>query len=429
MDPITLGILTNLLSSIISKGSSKVLDELKGNEVDKLNSLYESSILELEKKHPKAKNFIKRFIKKSSIKNRIISLHGGKDLILEDIYDEAKKLLTKTEVGFDCRLILNDFWNVFIKKLKADPVLESHIYNCMYNDIAVMCKNISGNTQLLPDIVKVVKRNNSQLTRLIEEKGIFLKVKGSNFKTRVGAARFELLSLDYQDFFSIMETQFNIDSTKFEDGKYKIIFHDDKNDGNSLKINYSGEFYKLIYPPESRNEIWVESSNSVLKLTLFLSSGAKVSSFESILRSQIPPAFITKFTLDNSMKIILDKNLKLVSHLRYNPKLKTEIVLKSGTQRFEGKMGVLAGDAKFLLDEKAKQILDDLDNERKKTSFSDIIEFKLLNYSCFSKNDCDGDFHRDGRIIGLFPKSYDLKIAKNEICYLLDLYSSKLDIM
>lgn len=415
LDQILVGLLTNAMSEVAFRTIDKISDDNKKKLKPLLEKAYAQSISATEKKYPKSSKLITRVIKNVKVKRRLISLKGGKLNILNDLKDFARSNTKRGEENLNTDNVLEYFYKNFIAQLKGSPDLQKYLQNAYLDEIARLSKDTNAKVQSLPFIFRNVLDIKEGISKLIAENSKLHRIGTCNFAYRLGAFQLRVYGSSMKDVENVIEVSYKLEKVRKSGDKTILEFTDESEDINVIRLMYQGSLYKVIYPPEKNYILWVKPKAQYLELTGFVGNKHKKEEIIAILRTHMNSPNIREVTFDEKITSFLKSNLRNVSQLKYNPRIKKKIKVKSGIHTIKGKVGIFVGDPGFLEDVKVKTVIDGLQSGAK-NKHADIFYFKVDSLSGIYKTPMDFDFHRDGRIIGFFSrKKLNLDNAKKSI--------------
>lgn len=414
MDVITIGLITNAMSDLCFKEMSLIKDEGKKLLQPTFEKAYQEVISKVEIKHPSSKALINRIFRNIKVKRKILSLKGGRTDVLSYVKQFSKRIIKKEDLARDTDVIIEYFYSTFITVLKSNPELMKRLILCYYDEIALMCQDISkrvkkieDNTNSIPEMLECVqgiKTVSEDISKKIAENARFVKVKSSNFPYRIGAFQLRLYGPNVAEVKNFIDVTYKIVKEKNDSNSKIIEFTYGSNQiNNTLKLMYSGEMFKVIYPPEDTTTIWLFQKKEYVEVTCFAANYHKREELISGLKSSLEECLIKELTFDVNILDLLKKYQINISHLKYNPKIQHKVKVKGITHTFKGKIGIFSGDPGFLQNNTIASIIGGL-KSGENGKHSDVYFFKALSVPNIFNFLINFDFHRDGRIIGYLPK-------------------------
>lgn len=403
LDVISVGLLTNVLSEIGFRTLDKIKDIKKRELKPKLEKAYFNAIQETEKKFPNSKSFIERVFKNIKVKERLFSLKGGKEDIKKYIFEFANSKKGVRETELKSKEVINHFYESFKSEFIKSPELQELLHKAYLNEIIFLSKSTNEKIEILPLIYKEIKDIRKDMAKLIAEKSIIKKIRGSNFNLGVGAFQLHLYSYSVKDIIEIFNSFYKIEKKIEKEEKTILELSDELEDSNFIRIIFRESLYKVIYPPERAYIFWLKQKLNYVELTCFVGNHYKKEEIISQLKNYVENSRIKEITLDKEITNLLKIYLRNISSLKYNPRIRRIIKRKNIQHIIKGKIGIFIGDPGFLKDRHVKFVIDNLiqpqDNEH-----ADVFTFSGKEVPKIFTKPIDIDFHRDGRIVGFFPR-------------------------
>src|SRR3989339_748351 len=404
LTPVALGIITNATYDFLRGRMSEVL---KPN----FEKLYDKTLKQIIKDHPKSENYLKRFFKSLLIRNLVLDKIPRKEKFSKLIL-LGEKIKKPSEKNLDVKRIIEDFYHNLTEMVSS-----------VKEDIGLLDKKHSQNTEkILSDIFGAKKEILDQIGKNAEFKYIKRK---AYFPLLICATRFiiERTSLE-----SITNNIHNFPYNSKED--MNLVSEDNRNifleylpqkDNNVIKLSHRGMPYKIIYPPFNKIMIWIESKigKDEIIVTIFSTEKFQISRLKDILFGDIKSK-IKQITFKGKMKSITKKFLTDLIVFDYDPLIYKPIKVNGVDIKEKADRTIMFGEKGFLKRPEMQQIVKKVKMEREK-QITDIFFVKVENTTKLCDEPITLEIEYRGKITGYFSRSsFTQDQARKIICNFFD---------
>ncbi len=434
--------LTGLTEAGIGIITSSAYDFLKGKISENLRpnfeKIYNESINELIKEHPKARNYLKRFLKCTAIKNLTLDKIPRQDK-LKKMVALGEQIKKPSEKNIEVKKVINDFYTKFKEKIKLNQSLWAKIEEeyltkiieiTLYTKkgVELLNKEFSKNTQ---NIIEEVRGTKKEILKQIEEKAEFKYIKRAIFfPFLICATQFKI------DRVSLENITNNIDNfTYTSKEKMQLISKENnrltleylpKKENNVIKLTNKGMPYKIIYPPFNKISIFVEpiSGRDYLLVTIFSNERAQINRLKHILFGEFINTNVKEVTFKGKMKLITKKFLIDLTVFDYDPLIYKPIKVKGVEIKEKVNRTIMFGEKGFLRRPEMQQVVKKVKMEREK-QITDIFFVKAENSTKLSEDPITLEIQYRGSLAGYFPRSkFTENQAKKIICTFFDKFGN-----
>jgi hypothetical protein len=426
--------LTGFTEAGIGIITSSAYDFLKGKISENLRpnfeKIYNETINELIKEHPKAKNYLKRFLKCTAIKNLTLDKIPRQDK-LKKMVELGEQIKKPSEKNIEVKKVINDFYIKFKEKIKLNQHLwakieEEYLTKVIEitldtkKGIELLNKEFSKNTQ---DIIEEVRMTKKEILKQIEEKAEFKYIKRAIFfpllicatQFKIDRVSLENISNNINNFTYTSKEKMQLIS---KENNRLILEYLPKKENNVIKLTNKGMPYKIIYPPFNKISILVEpfSGRDYLLVTIFSNERAQINRLKHILFGELLNTNVKEVTFKGKMKLITKKFLIDLTVFDYDPLIYKPIKVKGIEIKEKANRTIMFGEKGFLRRPEMQQVVKKVKMEREK-QITDIFFVKAEDSTKLSEDPVTLEIQYRGSLAGYFPRSkFTENQAKKIIC-------------
>ena len=406
---------------------NKLADSLRPN----FKTIYEESVKDLCKSHPRAKKYIKRFLKSAIVKNLALDSKLPRREKFEKMILVGEQLKTPSESIIEVRKVVNDFYIIFKSKIQKNPSLWNKIEEEYLTKITEILISTHDKIGLLSEeiddkhlrIIKEIKETKKEILKQIEENADFKYIKRSaSFPLLVCAVQFIVKNT------ALKEIANNVNNFPLTSRENISLILDEENiksweylpkkENNVIKLSHRGMPYKIIYPPFNKIEIVAEyvRGKEYIAITIFSTERRQINRLEHILFGSIEQTRVIDVSFKGKMKEIAKKFLSDLTVFDYDPLIYKPIKVKGIEIKEKANRAIMFGEKGFLRRPELREVVNKVKMEREK-QVTDIFFLKIVDTLKLSEDPITFEIKYRGDVAGFFPRNkFTDNQAKTAVC-------------
>lgn len=406
---------------------NKLAEGLRPN----FQKIYDESIKELCKQHPKAKNYIKRFLKSNIVKNIALDPKLPRRDKIAKIASVGEQIKKSSEEKIDARKVITDFYEIFKEKIRLNPNLWVKIEEEYLTKIAELSIATNQKIDLLSEnlstkhkeVIEQIKNTRKDILKQIEDKAEFKYIKRSvPFPLLICAVQFVVERT------SLNEISNNIDNFPFSSKEDISLLVSEENkkswqylpkkENNVIKLTHRDMPYKIIYPPFNKIEIIAETikGKDLILITIFSTERRQIARLKHIIFGSIAQNRIKEVSFKERMKTIAKKFLPDLTVFDYDPLIYKPVRVKGIEIKEKANRAIMFGERGFLRRPELRQVVNKVKMEREK-QLTDIFFLKMLDTTKLSEDPITLEIRYRGDVAGFFPRNkFTDSQAKKIVC-------------
>lgn len=395
------GLAVNILYDLLRGNTPK-------NIINKISTIYDESVKELSTEYDKDLSVpIKQIFKDSYVKYQIKEFKGGREKIIEHITQRAKDLVSTKHKTLSLDRIVPRFYSIFMGKLRRDDTLYKRLQE-IYTSV------ILDHTLAIKERLEELNKNfydlKQEIIKNVGEKSYLKVVKSSGFPKLYGGFQMRIIGQSLSELFQ------NLDNYAFEgkdgfmaikkiNGNEFTTIYIPKKSNNSIRINYKGNPYQIVYPPINSVDVWIKQKENFIEVTCFSGSFGLDKELYALFRNCAHSKVLFKrITFDRNMKKLLQKHLGQITTIEYDPLIWGKIEIEGVVQDRVADRATISGEKGIMKHDKIQKLIKSLKKIRP-GQVADIYFFKAEESAKFDgKYNTTFDVNHDGRLIAYFNK-------------------------